>query len=52
MQLDFTQFLSKLEKISPVPLKNLPDRDYTESYIKAYYMPDTILEEWIISHVI
>lgn len=37
MQLDFTQFLSKLEKMAPVPVKNLPDREYAESYIKAYY---------------
>jgi len=50
MQLDFTQFLSKLEKMAPVPVKNLPDREYAESYIKAYYMPDTIMEEWIQSH--
>jgi len=50
MQLDFTQFLSKLEKMSPAPVKTLPDREYVESYIKAYYMPDTIMEEWMQSH--
>ncbi|OXA57412.1 syndetin [Folsomia candida] len=50
MQLDYTQFLSKLEKMAPMNVKDLPDREYAESYIKAYYMPDTIMEEWIQSH--
>jgi hypothetical protein len=50
MQLDFTQFLSKLEKMATIPVKHLPDREYAESYIKAYYMPDTIMEEWIQNH--
>lgn len=52
MQLDFTQFLSKLEKMAPIPVKNLPDREYCESYIKAFYMPDTVMEEWIQSHTV
>ncbi len=50
MQLDFTQFISKLEKISPIPIKSLPDREYVEMYVKAYYMPDTVMEEWIQQH--
>lgn len=50
MQLDFTQFLSKLEKISPISLKPLPEREYVEGYVKAYYMPDTVMEEWIQQH--
>lgn len=50
MQLDFTQFLSKLEKMAPIPVKHLPDREYVEGYIKAFYMPDTIMEEWIQNH--
>lgn len=50
MQLDFTQFISKLEKISPIPVKSLPDREYVEMYVKAYYMPDTVMEEWIQQH--
>lgn len=50
MQLDFTQFLSKIEKISPVPLKHLPDREYVDVYVKAYYLPDNIMEEFIQSH--
>jgi len=50
MQLDFTQFISKLEKLAPIPVKSLPDREYVESYVKAYYMPDTVMEEWIQQH--
>lgn len=50
MQLDFTQFLSKLDKISPVPLKGQPDREYVENYVKAYYLPEETMEEWIRSH--
>ncbi|CAL8147667.1 unnamed protein product [Orchesella dallaii] len=50
MQLDFTQFLSKLEKISPISVKSLPDREYVESYVKAFYMPDTVMEEWLQQH--
>ncbi|CAG7821256.1 unnamed protein product [Allacma fusca] len=50
MQLDFTQFLSKLEKISPVSLKGLPDREYVDNYVKAYYLPESIMEEFIQSH--
>lgn len=52
MQLDFTQFLSKLEKLSPIPVKSLPDREYVEMYVKAYYMPDTVMEEWIQQHAV
>jgi len=50
MQLDFMQYLSKLEKISPVSMKGLPDREFVESYVKAYYMPENIMEEWIQTH--
>jgi len=28
----------------------LPDREFVESYVKAYYMPENIMEEWIQSH--
>jgi len=50
MQLDFMQFLSKLEKISPVSLKSSPDREYVEGYVKAYYMPESVMEEWLQKH--
>jgi len=48
MQLDFTQFLSKFEKISS--LRPVPHKDYVENYVKAYYLPENELEKWIRSH--
>ncbi|KAJ8977573.1 hypothetical protein NQ317_016098 [Molorchus minor] len=48
MQLDFTQFLSKFEKISC--LKPVPHKEYVENYVKAYYLPDQELEKWIKEH--
>ncbi|KAJ8954131.1 hypothetical protein NQ318_005725 [Aromia moschata] len=48
MQLDFTQFLSKFEKISS--LKPVPHKEYVENYVKAYYLPEQELEKWIREH--
>lgn len=48
MQLDFTQFMSKFEKISS--LKPIPHRSYVENYVKAYYLPEYELEKWIKEH--
>lgn len=48
MQLDFQQFLIKLEKISE--LRPIPDKEYVETYVKAYYLPENTLEEWIANH--
>lgn len=48
MQLDFTQFLTKFEKISS--LKPVPHKEYVENYVKAYYLPDNELEKWIKEH--
>ncbi|KAF5290040.1 hypothetical protein FQA39_LY14821 [Lamprigera yunnana] len=48
MQLDFTQFLLKFEKISL--LKGVPHREYVENYVKAYYLPDVELEKWLREH--
>ncbi|KAF5276708.1 hypothetical protein FQR65_LT16235 [Abscondita terminalis] len=48
MQLDFTQFLLKFEKISS--LKRIPHKEYVENYVKAYYLPDSELEKWIRDH--
>lgn len=48
MQLDYQQFVSKVEKL--MDLRPLPDRDLVEGYIKAYYMLDKALESWILSH--
>lgn len=48
MQLDFTQFLTKFEKISS--MKPVPHREYVENYVKAYYLPEAELEQWIREH--
>lgn len=48
MQLDFTQFLSKFEKISS--LRPMPHKEYVEAYVKAYYLPEIELEKWIKDH--
>nr|CAH7728593.1 unnamed protein product [Callosobruchus chinensis] len=48
MQLDFTQFLTKFEKISQ--LRPVPHKEYVENYVKAYYLPDIELEKWIKEH--
>ncbi|CAF1193168.1 unnamed protein product, partial [Didymodactylos carnosus] len=46
MQLDFQQLLRKLEQIV-VDLKPLPHREFVENYIKAYYLPEQSVEQWI-----
>lgn len=48
MQLDFTQFLSNFEKISG--LRPIPHKEYVENYVKAYYLPEPELENWIKQH--
>lgn len=48
MQLDFTQLLSKFEKISS--LRPVPHKEYVENYVKAYYLPEFELEKWIKAH--
>lgn len=48
MQLDFTQFLTKFEKISG--LRPVPHREYVENYVKAYYLPEIELEMWLREH--
>jgi len=48
MQLDFTQFSSKLEKIAE--LRPIPGKDFVEQYVKAYYLPESALETWIKAH--
>lgn len=46
MQLDHQQFLSKLEKITPV----IPPPDFVNAYIKAYYLPEENFENWLTAH--
>lgn len=48
MQLDFQQLIVKLEKLCDV--RPIPDKDYVEAYIKAYYLPDSSIEKWISDH--
>ncbi|XP_074658828.1 syndetin-like isoform X2 [Tubulanus polymorphus] len=48
MQLDFQQFLMKLETITEI--RPIPDREYVEAYIKAYYLPETQIESWVKEH--
>ncbi|KAK7862939.1 hypothetical protein R5R35_004896 [Gryllus longicercus] len=54
MQLDFTHFLSKLEKLTsvrPIPKSEFVDHyAKVEHYVKAYYMPEKTLEAWIQEH--
>ena len=48
MQLDYQQFLSKLGKLTE--LRPIPDHDYVETYIKAYYLTEGDMEKWIQEH--
>uniref|UniRef100_UPI00359015C9 syndetin isoform X2 n=1 Tax=Myxine glutinosa TaxID=7769 RepID=UPI00359015C9 len=48
MQLDFQQFLIQLERLTN--LRPIPDRDFVETYIKAYYLTENDMERWIKEH--
>ena len=48
MQLDFQQLIVKLEKL--YDLRPIPDKDYVEVYIKAYYLPEQSFEKWTKEH--
>ncbi|XP_077862394.1 syndetin-like [Saccoglossus kowalevskii] len=48
MQLDFQQFLMKLEKLTDI--RPIPDREYVETYIKAFYLTENDMEQWIRDH--
>eukprot|EP00123_Amoebidium_parasiticum_P003754 comp15060_c1_seq1/m.11702 comp15060_c1_seq1/g.11702 ORF comp15060_c1_seq1/g.11702 comp15060_c1_seq1/m.11702 type:complete len:514 (-) comp15060_c1_seq1:501-2042(-) len=47
MMLDLKQFLSKLEQLTPV--RPIPLAEVVESFIKAYYLTDKGMEQWIRS---
>lgn len=47
MQLDYQEFLTKAEKMTKV--KPIPERELVEEYIKAYYLMDDALEQWILN---
>ncbi|XP_040821085.1 syndetin [Ochotona curzoniae] len=48
MQLDFQQFLMKLEKLTDI--RPIPDKEFVEAYIKAYYLTENDMERWIKEH--
>ncbi|CAJ0580644.1 unnamed protein product, partial [Mesorhabditis spiculigera] len=48
MQLDFQHLLGKLEHISG--LKPVPHTAFVDAYIKAYYLPEASLEQWMCQH--
>ncbi|PNF39556.1 Syndetin [Cryptotermes secundus] len=48
MQLDFSQFLSKLKKLTSI--RPIPGTEYVEHYIKAYYLQEAALESWVREH--
>lgn len=48
MQLDYRQFVVKLEKI--IDRKPLPYQDYVTGYVKAFYIPEMDLEAWVKQH--
>lgn len=46
MQLDYQHFLINLETLTQ--LRPIPDREYVEGYIKAFYLPENSFEQWIL----
>ncbi|XP_067655152.1 syndetin-like [Haliotis asinina] len=48
MQLDFQQFVTRLDRITDI--KPIPEREFVETYIKAYYLPESQLESWLQDH--
>uniref|UniRef100_A0A672KAR5 VPS50 subunit of EARP/GARPII complex n=1 Tax=Sinocyclocheilus grahami TaxID=75366 RepID=A0A672KAR5_SINGR len=48
MQLDFQQFLMKLEKLTD--LRPIPDKEFVETYIKVYYLTENDMEQFIKNH--
>jgi len=48
MLLDYTQLVSKVQKSTP--LQKIPNKDFVENYVKAYYQDETRLEEWMTQH--
>lgn len=48
MLLDFELLSTELEAIST--LRPLPHKAFLENYIKAFYLPQENLDEWIVHH--
>ncbi|UJR36882.1 hypothetical protein I4U23_029595 [Adineta vaga] len=51
MQLDFQQLLRRLERIIE-DMKPLPHKEFVENYIKAYYLPEQSIDQWIRDNTI
>ena len=45
MQLDYQQFLIKVESMTSI--RPIPERELVEEYIKAYYLTEPALVQWI-----
>uniref|UniRef100_A0A158R3U5 Vps54_N domain-containing protein n=1 Tax=Syphacia muris TaxID=451379 RepID=A0A158R3U5_9BILA len=48
MQLDLQQLIMKIEQLTH--LQSIPHKDYVENYVKAYYLSENSLEQWILQH--
>lgn len=48
MQLDFQQYLMKLEKLTDI--RPIPDREFVETYVKAFYLTENEMERWMREH--
>jgi len=48
MQLDFRQFVIQAEKLSS--LKPLPFQDFVTVFVKAFYIQEAELEQWVADH--
>ena len=48
MQLDYRQFVLKMEKICDI--RPLPFQELVSTYIKAFYIPESELEQWVKTH--
>lgn len=48
MQLDFQQLVVKIEE--EFDIRPIPDKDFVETFIKAYYLPDSSIEKWVKEH--
>lgn len=50
MQLDLRHFQLKVEGLTR--LRPLPDAGLVETYIKAFYLPESALDEWVRHHTV
>ena len=48
MQLDFQQFIIQIEKL--VNIRPIPEREFVDTYIKAFYMSEADIEPWLRDH--